>query len=222
MRLLYHHPLCPQSRHIRLLLSEKKLDYTLKQEAFWELSAEFAVLNSAMTIPVFVDESGIVLSGITPITEYLEETYPEQNYLGHFPSERAETRRIIDWFHQKCHKEATHYIIYERALRYYKHEGEPRSDIIRAAKTNLKTHLDYLAFLLQKRTWVAGDRLSSADFAAIAHLSILDYFADIAWNHHISVKEWYALLKSRPSFRPLLEDQIAGFRPCPHYTNLDF
>lgn len=204
------------------MLLEKKLRFDEKIERFWELDTSFAALNSAMEVPVLVEENSNILAGTNAILEYLEEVYPEYGFLGLFPHERAETRRLTEWFHQKCYKEVSGYIIGERVLRYYQQNGEPRSDTIRAAKTNLSTHLDYISFLLSSRTWLCGESISIADFAAAVHLSILDYFGDIPWHSYPSVKEWYALIKSRPSFRPLLEDEISGFRPCTHYTNLDF
>ena len=70
--------------------------------------------------------------------------------------------------------------------------------------------------------WLAGDALSLADIAAAAHLSAIDYLGDVPWSDHEVAKEWYARIKSRPSFRPLLTDHIPGLAPPKHYTDLDF
>jgi len=64
--------------------------------------------------------------------------------------------------------------------------------------------------------------MTLADFAAASHLSCLDYISDVDWNRHSVVKDWYATIKSRPSFRPLLVDHLSGFPPPDHYSNLDF
>jgi glutathione S-transferase len=64
--------------------------------------------------------------------------------------------------------------------------------------------------------------MTLADFAAAAQLSVLDYSSDVDWDRHAVVKDWYAKIKSRPSFRGLLADQVAGFPPPPHYADLDF
>jgi glutathione S-transferase len=42
-------------------------------------------------------------------------------------------------------------------------------------------HLGYIDGLLQTRDWLAGRRMSLADFAAAAHLSVIDYFGDVPW-----------------------------------------
>jgi len=74
----------------------------------------------------------------------------------------------------------------------------------------------------ERRRWLAGENFSLADITAAAHLSTLDYLGDVPWDNHEPAKEWYARIKSRPSFRPLLADHIPGAPPPKHYADLDF
>ena len=64
--------------------------------------------------------------------------------------------------------------------------------------------------------------MSYADLAAAAHLSCVDYLGDVPWEEDEAARAWYARIKSRPSFRPLLSDRIPGMAPSAHYDNLDF
>jgi glutathione S-transferase len=100
--------------------------------------------------------------------------------------------------------------------------GYPDSKAVKSGATRIKYHLDYMSWLLDQRRWLAGDVMTLADFTAAAHLSCLDYISDVDWNRSANVKDWYAKIKSRPSFRPLLADQVPGFPPPAHYTDLDF
>jgi glutathione S-transferase len=75
---------------------------------------------------------------------------------------------------------------------------------------------------VRTRDWLAGDSLSYADLAAAAHLSVVDYLGDVPWNEDDAAKAWYARIKSRPSFRPLLADTLAGIPPSQTYADLDF
>ncbi len=50
----------------------------------------------------------------------------------------------------------------------------------------------------------------------------LDYLGDVPWEAHEPAKEWYARIKSRPSFRPILADHVPGAPPPKHYADLDF
>jgi glutathione S-transferase len=220
---LYHFPLCPFSRKLRIVLAEKHIAYEAVIENFWEKRPSFAFINPAMQVPVLVDNE-LALADSYAITEYLEEKYPDASFtlLGKTPEERAETRRLISWFDQKFFYEVTRYILNEKVIRYYTGIGQPLSDALRAAKVNIIPHLEYITFLTRDKKWLTGDHFTLADITAAAHLSVLDYLNEITWSACPEVKEWYALIKSRPSFRGLLTDRTPGFHPPKCYANLDF
>src|SRR3546814_9531602 len=50
------------------------------------------------------------------------------------------------------------------------------------SRANIHYHLEYIAFLAEQRTWLAGDDLGIADIAAGAHLSVVDYLGDVPWD----------------------------------------
>jgi glutathione S-transferase len=228
MATLLHYPLCPFSRSIRLALSECGVEAELAEERPWEWRPEFTDLNPAGTLPVLItDERGPVM-GAYAISEYLGDTADERDArLFHpFPggeTARAEQRRIVDWFHRKFHDEVTDYLVEEKVYRRFgPGSASPDMEAMRAGRENLRYHLAYIGHLAETRSWLAGDAMSFADLAAAAHLSALDYLGEVPWEQHEAVKNWYALLKSRPSFRPLLQDRIAGFTPSGTYADLDF
>ena len=221
-RTLHHTPLSPFCRKIRIQLKEKELDFSLVEEKPWERRDHLIALNPACEVPILQEEGKPPLAESFAISEYLEETHQERNLIGATTLERAEVRRLECWFDLKFNQEVTRNLLYEKYFKRQSGNGEPYSDAIRAGKTNILYHLDYIGFLTQQRNWLAGDRLSLADIAAAAHLSSLDYFGDVPWEHNKDAKEWYALMKSRPSFREILQDHIPGFRPPSHYDDLDF
>ena len=100
--------------------------------------------------------------------------------------------------------------------------GPPDTDVLRAARHNIRYHLSYIGWLVRTRDWLAGDRLSLADLAAAAHLSAADYLGEVPWNEDEATRNWYARVKSRPSFRTLLADTLAGIPPSKTYADLDF
>jgi len=222
MRLLYHLWLSPFSRKVRLVLGEKKLDATLKVEKIWERREDFLALNPAGAVPVLVEDDGAVLAESAAIAEFLDETHPEPPLLGRSPAMRAETRRLTAWFDLKFHREVTANLVDEKIMKRFLGLGEPDSGAIRAGNQNIHYHLDYIGYLTEQRRWIAGDELSLADLAASAHLSCVDYLGDVPWDDHPPAKDWYARIKSRPSFRSLLGDHIPGAPPPKHYADLDF
>ncbi len=222
MRCLYHLWLSPFSRKIRVSLLEKKLDFDLKFEKVWERRADFLALNPAGQVPVLVEEDGTVLADSNVISEYLEEVYPEFPLLGRDAKLRAEVRRLVAWFDHKFNFEVTVNLVGEKVEKRFLGLGQPNSAAIRAGYANLETHMAYIAYLSERRKWLAGDKFSLADIAAGVHLSTLDYIDDVPWDKHPQVKDWYVRIKSRPSFRTLLADHIPGIRPPKHYADLDF
>lgn len=222
MRTLYHHPLSTLSRLVRVALTEKHLDFDVREEPFWQRREDFLVLNPASEVPVLVEEDGLVVAGGVAACEYLEEVYPETPLLGATPKARAETRRLVDWFETKFNADVTRFLSFEKLNKRVVLGDAPDSRALRAGKENIHSHLDYIAWLTDRRSWLAGDNLSLADLAAGAHLSLIDYTADVPWEDHPLAKEWYVRLKSRPSFRPLLKDVLPGIAPAPIYADLDF
>ena len=226
MRVLYHQTLSPFARKVRIVLAEKNLDCTLKLEKVWERRPEFLALNPAGEVPVLIESDGTVIAGTEAIVEYLDEAYREKLLIGINPVDRAEVRRLNAWFDGKMNLEVTENLLGQKMMRRYAGPGQPtaqpNSQAIRAGHANLPYHLDYIGYLVERRRWLAGDHFSVADITAAAHLSALDYLGEVPWEDYDAAKSWYALLKSRPSFRPLLADRVAGFIPSGTYADLDF
>jgi glutathione S-transferase len=222
---LYHHPLDPLSRRVRLTLAEKGVACDLFIETPWDPSDDLIALNPAGEVPVLtVTEGGSqnILADAGAICEYLDEAHISPALIGKDPIARAEVRRLIGWFDRKFHWEVTAFLLGEKALKRLTGTGEPDSVLIRTGCHNIHGHLDYIAWLTERRNWLAGEQMTLADLAAAAQLSVIDYLGDVPWNSHVLAKEWYARIKSRPSFRGLLGDHVAGFPPPRHYADLDF
>ena len=221
MARLFHVPLSPFCRKVRLSLAEKKVEVELVEERYWEQDPDFMKRNPAGKVPV-LRLDGIMMAESGPICEYIEETRPDPPLLPTDPAARFEVRRLVGWFDDKFHSEVTSKLLYERVNKKVMKQGYPDSTNVKAGARAIKYHLDYMAWLLDHRRWLAGDVMTLADFAAASHLSSLDYTSDVDWNRHEVVKDWYAKIKSRPAFRSILADQIPGQAPPPHYADLDF
>ncbi|MFH1805857.1 MAG: glutathione S-transferase family protein [Pseudomonadota bacterium] len=222
MRQLYHFWLSPFSRKVRLVLAEKKLEFELIAEPVWDRREEFLLLNPAGEVPVLRDEDGTILADSVVICEYLDEVYRENPLFGDDVKHRAEIRRLVAWFDGKFNREVTDHLLGEKLLKRFFANGVPDTAILRAGRTNLAHHLDYIGWLFERRNWLAGDHLTMADIAAAAQISVIDYMDDITWSKHPRARDWYMRIKSRPAMRDLLADRQASFPPSRHYANLDF
>jgi glutathione S-transferase len=230
MLILFHHPFCPHSRYIRLALAEHGLDSRLVEERFWERREEFLTLNPAGVTPVLVAEGFPPIPGPAVIAEFLDETRGaelfEHRLMPLAPGGRIEVRRLAAWFNEKFFAEVSGPLVterfYKRHMRIEQGGGPPDTDAIRAARANVRYHLAYIGWLVRTRDWLAGEQMSFADLAAAAHLSAVDYLGDVPWSEDEVAKTWYARVKSRPSFRPLLAETWPGLAPSQSYADLDF
>ncbi|MDC9700656.1 MAG: glutathione S-transferase family protein [Alphaproteobacteria bacterium] len=228
---LYHYPLCPFSRIIRLALSIYKIEVKMVQERTWERRADFLKMNPGGTIPLLIHEkTGLAIPGTNVIIEYLEEihsSHGKQNSLMFrgIP-ERVEVRRLVCWFNEKFNDEVTRNLIGEKIYRRFMAKklggGPPDGLAVRTGIANARIHVRYIGYLIRRRKWLAGQALSYADLAAAAHLSCIDYLGHVPWNEDEDAKTWYARIKSHPVFRPLLSDRIMGIQPPEAYSDLDF
>ncbi|HET6388509.1 glutathione S-transferase family protein [Hyphomicrobium sp.] len=230
---LTQYRLCPRSRSIRLALAEYGVEVQLVDENPWEWRQSFLAKNPAGEMPVLEFDNGLILCGAYSISEFIaEEVLPVATMVAPGPpplipgnrEDRAEIRRLIDWYHGKFDREVTRELLVEKVYSSMLPTGPvaPDPGILRAVRANLKYHLSYTGYLADSRRWLAGDELSFADIAAAAQISTADYLGEIPWNDYPTVKVWYQRMKSRPSFRPLLSDRVPGTAPPLAYSDLDF
>ena len=230
MLTLFHHPLFAACRFVRLSFGEYGEELALIEEKPWQRRREFLALNPAATLPVLLAEGDQPIVGATVIAEYVDETRGvlkrDRRLFVEDPLARAEIRRLVDWYLVKTDSDVARHLVRERVLKPLMDAeqggGSPDSSAIRAARANVRQHMKYTNWLAGTRNWLAGPRLTYADLAAAAALSVLDYLGEVNWAEHPAARDWYARMKSRPSFRPLLGDRVRGLSPVSHYADLDF
>ena len=230
MLTLYHHPFCPHSRFLRVALAEYGIEPELVEEKVWERRREFLALSPEGVTPLALVDGVPPIPGADGFAEYLDEAigaeFGDRRLLPEAPAARVEARRLTHWFNHKFFAEVSQWLVEEKINKRFRPAdqggGAPNMEAVRAARANLRYHLHYIGRLVSLRNWLAGDRMSYADLAAAAHLSCVDYLGDAPWGENERAREWYARVKSRPSFRPLLVERLPGMAPSATYADLDF
>ncbi len=219
---LYQFPLCPFSRKVRLLLSEKGVSYELWRENPWEGRDEYLALNPAGRTPVLNDpEKGVTLIDSRAICEFFEETVEKNPMINGSAASRAEIRRLVALFDENFFADVAAPLLQERMKKRIVYRAPPDSRLLREAMRLANDHLDYVDYLIDHRSWLAGAQMSLADLAAAAQISVADYLGGIDWSGHEQSKSWYSVFKSRPSFRPLLSEKMDGIHPPSHYADVN-
>ncbi|MBN9542958.1 MAG: glutathione S-transferase family protein [Alphaproteobacteria bacterium] len=225
--ILYYHSVCPKSRFVRILMQELDFEAEIKIEEYWKFRDNFLKINPAGDLPILVTKNEKtnkpqIITGIFAIFEYVIHHRQNNFLIDQNQYNMAEVRRLIEWCTVKMYNEVTMPLINEKIICYYRKDNSPNSQIIRNAKHNLNFHLEYLSMLLSENDWVAGNKISAADLFFASHISTLDYLGEISWPNYQTLKHWYMLIKSRPSFRNILNEKITGFAPSNSYELLDF
>ena len=218
---LYHYYLCSSSRYIRLILEEHKISYQTQLENYWKPQNDFLELNPAGHLPVLVNEENFPVIGANACVEYIKDLELRSNFFVKNYKEKAEINRLVYWFEVIFKKEVFDPIIYEKVYSRIVENITPNSENIRAALQNLDFHIQYFNYLLNNKNYFIKDELTYLDFLAAANFSVLDYLGLLNLQSHDNIREWYFKLKSRPSFRTLLKDQIVGLNPHENYKNMD-
>ena len=222
---LLQHRLDPSSRLARLMFAEYGVAIDLEDLKPWTRDPGLLELNPAGTVPILLDTGEPPIVGTLAVIHAIEERYAPSSVAGLIPAQpalRHEMWRLLDWVLVKLNDEVTRYILEEKIVKRDQRGMTPEPGVLRVAKANLVEHLHYFNWLFATRQWIAGESMTLADFALASHLSSLDYMGDVLWESSVETRDWYARIKSRPAFRTLLNDRVAGLPAASGYADLDF
>ncbi len=224
-RTLLAAPFHEDSRTALLVLGEKGLHHRWRRENHLNITDDIRALNPAGRLPILLEDQGgetVVICETRSLLPYVEDITPNAPLHPPTPLGRAEMWRLINWFEVSFAQQVGQTLVYEKIDKALGKMGPPDAQAMRLGLYELRGHLEYLGWLLDRRHWLVGDHMTLADLVGAAHLSLVDYLGDVPWSQAPLVKEWYARLKQRPCFRPLLDVQVPGLPPVPEYYDLDF
>ncbi len=219
---LYHYPLDPFGRIVRVYLKEKKIEFQSVEETPWKRKKIFAEYHMFSDLPALVESNRIIWESAPVIVEHFEQFPRIVSLWGNNEKSKIESKRLAFLFNTYFFAEVTHRILFEKVIKKYLERSSPDSSIIRKGNNNIKKYFDYISWLIDRRNWLAGNEFSLADISAASHISCIDYLGSVEWDNYPIVKDWYVRIKSRPSFRDLLNDRVANIIPVSYYQELDF
>lgn len=219
---IFQFPLCPFSRKVRLLMAEKGIAYEMQTTRPWEGEDRLFQMNPAGRTPVVREmDRGIVLADSRAICEYFEETVDRNPMLRGTDQQRAEIRRLVALFDENFFNDVSGPLLHEKMKKRLVLRQSPDARALRDAMKLAHDYLDYIDYLIDNRPWLAGATMTLADLAAASQISVADYLGGLDWSSHEQARGWYLVMKSRPSFRPLLTERMEVIQPPSHYGEVD-
>jgi glutathione S-transferase len=168
---LYHNPLSPNGRRVRLTaavlgleLEEKKLDFAKGEHK----SPEYLALNPNGAIPTLVD-GDFVLTESRAIMQYLASKKPESGLLPRDEAGRADVARWQFW-------DAAHFspqmgtLGFEKLIKGMMGLGEPDGGKVQEALGNLRRFAAVLNKRLEGKKYIVGSALTIADLTIASSL----------------------------------------------------
>ena len=156
-------------------------------------------VNPAGQMPALVLDDGTLITEVTAICEYLDETQPGDSLIGTTPAERAQTRRWTRWADLNIVEPLTNGFRFAEGLPLFKE----RTRCIPEAADGLKAIAqDKLAFLdaqLETRDWIAGGRLTMADTMLFPFIAFGEQVGQPLNRDLKNVTAWYDRMAQRPS-----------------------
>jgi glutathione S-transferase len=188
----------PFVRKVRIVATEKHVDYDFQVDAPWEADTHVPDYNPLGKVPVWVLEDGKTLFDSRVIVEYLDSTNP----VGHLIPKDARPRIAVRRWEALADgiADAAALIFLERK----RPMAQQSPEWIKRQHGKIQAGLKAMNEELGPREWCVGEFFSLADICVGCTLGYLDYrFKDnIDWRRqNASLAELYDRLLKRPSFR---------------------
>ena len=189
---LYHNPLSPNVRRVRLTaavlgieLEETLLDFSKGEHK----SAEYLMLNANGAVPTLVD-GDFVLTESRSIMQYLASKKPESGLLPRDEAARADVTRWQFW-------DAAHFspqlgtLAFEKMIKGMMGLGDPDSAKVNDALTNFRRFAAVLNKRLEGKPYVVGNSLTVADLTLASSLMYAKQ-TEVSLAEFPNIEAWFA------------------------------
>jgi len=189
----------PYVRKVRIVMAEKKLDYSFVNEEVWAADTKIAESNPLGKVPCLVMEGGEALFDSRVIVEYLDTLSPVGKLIPAVGRERAEVKTweaLADGLLDAS-------ILARLEATWPSRTKSQRSQAwIERQLSKVNAALAAMSKGLGEKPYCAGIHLSLADIAVGCALGYLDFrFPQIDWRSgHANLHRLHDKLALRPSF----------------------
>lgn len=194
---LYHFPLSPNSRKVRIALIEKGLEFERVHIDFGKKEQkhpDYLKIHPFGQVPA-LDDDGFIVYDSTIINEYLEDEYPHPPLLPSDSEGRARARMMEDFRDNHFNPPFVDIIHEVRS----KSEGDRDLKLIERSKGEIVKCFGRIERELEGREYLAGG-FSLADIAFMPDFDLLERYEVPLDAKYKNIRAWIERLKARPSY----------------------
>lgn len=151
--------------------------------------------------PALVLDDGALLTEITAICEYLDETNPGDSLIGSTPEERAQTRRWTRWVDINIVEPMTNGFRFSEGLPMFKERVRCLPEAAAGLKAVAQDGLTFLDKQMAGRDYVAGDTFTLADILLFCFLAFGAQVGQPLNRDFKNVAAWFDRVSQRESVK---------------------
>ena len=198
---LYDGGKAPNPRRVRIFLAEKGIDVpleTVDMTALGHKSEMIASRNPLQRLPVLELDDGTIISESVAICRYFEELHPEPPLMGVDAVDKA----IVGMWQRRM--ELNLLLLVANVFRHAHPamadwEVPQIKEFSEANKPKVLATMDWMNEELKYREYIAGDRFTIADIAAMIAIDFLKPARLQVPENHKHLLAWHQRMKARPS-----------------------
>lgn len=192
----------PNPHVVRMFMAERGVSMPLEEVDIMggeNRKDGYLAVNPAGQMPALVLDDGTLITEVTAICEYLDETQPGDSLIGKTPLERAQTRRWTRWADLNVVEPLTNGFRFAEGLPMFKERMRCIPEAADGLKAIAQDKLAYLDTQLETRDWVAGDRLTMADTMLFPFLAFGEQVGQPLNRDMKNLAGWYDRVAQRES-----------------------
>lgn len=194
----------PNPHVVRMFMAERGVDIP-KEEidimAGANRQPDYLEKNPHGQSPALVLDDGALITEITAICEYLDETSPGDSLIGATPEERAQTRRWTRWVDLKIVEPMTTAFRGAEGLPMFKDRVRCLPEAAEGLKAFTQDNIAFLDKQMADRDYVAGDKFTLADILLFCFLAFGEQVGQPLNRDFKNVAAWFDKMSKRESVK---------------------
>lgn len=204
---LYHIPVTPSSRKVRVFLHEKRLSVPLEDvgaERF-QLTEWYKRMYPHALVPMLLLDDGTQLGESVAICRYFETLHPEPALMG----TDAKSRAVVEMWERRAYGEGmgamddifrnSHPLMADRGVAGSPEPVPQVPALVERGRDRLRRFYDKFDQQLRDKEFIAGTAFSVADISALCAIDFARWCQLMIPEHCVHLHRWYEAVSARPS-----------------------